>query len=114
MKNKIWTIQDGQVVAVSPFARGLNAPEVEAATKGEATKALLAMLQQFASASPQLRIKNDAFLMIFPNGTDFSAWSGTVDRASNPLCLASYKTENEAWQDKSFAYYSSEAYKACK
>ena len=110
MKAKHWTIQNGEVTLVTPFARGLSRPEVEAQTKGEATKLLLSMLVQYAKASPSLRVKNGAFLLIFPNGRDWSAWSGTIDRASNPLCLASYPTELGAYGDKSFAYYSSEAY----
>lgn len=114
MKPKYWTIQNGEVIPVHPFARGLTSPEVEAKTKGEASKLLLGMLTQYASASPELRVKNGAFLMVFPNGKDWSAWSGTIDRANNPLCLASYLTPHEAWNDKSFAYYSSEAYLASK
>ena len=110
MKRKFWTIQNGEVIAVSPFARGLSSPEVEAKTKSEASKILLGMLTQYASDSPQLRVKNGAFLMVFPNGKDYSAWSGTIDRANNPLCLASYPTPHQAFDDKSFAYYSSEEY----
>lgn len=113
MKTKTFTVtSEGEIREVSHFERGLNHPEVHAANKTDATKAILARAcLMFRHGSPQLRIRDGAFLLVWHNGHEFIAESGTLARASSPLCVAGHKTERDALNDSSFAYYASAEYR---
>lgn len=114
MKTKTFTVtSEGEIREVSHFERGLNHPEVHAANKTDATKAILARAcLMFRHGSPRLRVRDGAFLLVWHNGHEFIAESGTLERASAPLCIGGHKTERDALNDSSFAYYASEAYRS--
>lgn len=112
MKLKHFTINDlGEVVLVGPFSRGLSHPEVEAANKTEATSLLLRRAKLALSHFPRLVVKDGAFLLVSHNGESFVAESGTLERASSPLCVSHHASERDAMADRSFAYYASAEYR---
>lgn len=114
MKTKVYAISpDGDVHEVPHFGIGMYSSQVHAANKTEAAKLLLARAaRMFEHGSPRLRIRDGAFLLVWHNGHEFIAESGTIDRANCPLCLAGYATERDALNDRSFAYYASEEYRS--
>lgn len=112
---KTYTITaDGEVVQVSPYS---SAPiRINASTKTEATKKLLADYRHQRDNLPALFIRNGAFLLVTaePNGR-FQADSGNTSRGNEdgrvfPLCSAGHSTFADARKDTSFAYYASEEY----
>ncbi len=111
MKQKYWTIENGQVTLVPPFSRGMSSPEVQASTKSEASAKLLTMAQKVLEFTPRIVIKNGAYLLIYSNGETLNADSGTFARTSIPLACETHKTIEQALESSSFKYYSSEDYR---
>lgn len=107
---KYYDLKNGEVVDRGPFATGYQS--VQAPNKTEATKYFLTLAEKALAHSPQLRIKNGAFLMVWHNGEKFVAESGPLDRANIPLCAAQYDTLEKALADSTFNYYASEDYQA--
>ncbi len=118
MKLKYWTIQNGEVTPVSPLSRGLSSPEIQAATKGEATQILLSLLARIANApAPRLWVKNGAYCLAYHNGNTIVVEGGsTHPRRANadgslfPLVSGATDDMRNALKAASFDYYSSEGF----
>lgn len=117
MKLKRWTVQDGQVVPCDKF--GLNPCYTHAATKGEATRQLLAQLEAIKKfGGPILYYKNGAFCLVNHTGTAVAMESGTfrpdrlmTDGAVLPMCQTSGPENDKTLREKSgWDYYASEEY----
>jgi hypothetical protein len=89
MKPKFWTVKDGEVVPVGHFDRGMNHVEVQASTKGEATKVMLTRFEKMSEhVGPRLWVKDGAYALAWHNGKDWSFEGGLADRkfSSGTVC----------------------------
>lgn len=87
---------------------------VLARTKSDATRLFLKRFALMKDHTPSLVIGGGAFNLIHHNGQEFVAESGTIDRAAHPLCIAFHPSRLAAQGDQTFAYYSSDEYRALK
>ncbi len=81
MKPKFWTIENGSLVPVSHFARGLNPIEIEAPTKGEALTILLSRMEKAAKLDgARLYVKGGAYALSVPaiDGSGYAVEGGTL------------------------------------
>lgn len=120
MKLKTYTINEqGEVTEVPCFSRGLSSPEVQAATKGDATRKLLLMGKAALAEPTYLYVKNGAFALLSFTEDGWVGNSGVIqDRGHSPQETkcggASKKTKEQALESCSFFYYASAEYReAC-
>lgn len=117
---KRFTIDDsGNVIPANRF--GGDCPVIEAATKADAQREFLRQFRDMKRfGAPDLRIKNDAFQIIWHCGSEVVSETGTILRSATfpeniavPSCSAGFSTRGAAKRDKSFDYYSSDEYRDC-
>lgn len=119
MKKHYTINEQGEVTEVSGIMRGLSMPEVEASTKGEATRKLLLMGKAALAEPTYLYVKNGAFALVSFTADGWVGNSGVIqDRGHSyqeTKCGGSYqKTREKALEHCSFFYYASQEYReAC-